>query len=193
MALTVTSWSRPHVLNEAKSEMPVAFVQGRSGCWYRLDDAQEGYTGPHGLTHDLWSVRGDRDAGLLCARGPQCLLHSLLCRRLRAWLDLWISPRRLAVWNRRSHLVSRSRATLVVQEKSLAGRISSTRPRQELTWMSASEELTPGDDCPVLAAFSPPSARLDCPPDRAQRSRSSHLRCAAVLPAPNGHQRAASS
>ena len=36
--------------------------------------------------------------------------------RLRAWLDLWISPRRLAVRNRRSHLGSRRRATLVVQE-----------------------------------------------------------------------------
>ena len=54
------------------------------------------------------------------------------------------SPRRLAVRNRRSHLGGRRRATLVVQEKTLAGRASSTPPGRTLTWLSASEELTHG-------------------------------------------------
>jgi hypothetical protein len=93
------------------------------------------------VSMDSLTIFGLFAVGLLYARGAQHLLHSLLCRRLRAG-SIYGFLRR-AVRNRRSHLGSRRRATLVVQEKSLVGHVSSTRLRLD-AYVSASEELTPG-------------------------------------------------
>ena len=51
-------------------------------------------------------VRGDRDAGHLCAGEPEQVVHPGLCGRVSAWLGLWIPAGSLAFWSGRGSLGS---------------------------------------------------------------------------------------
>jgi len=70
------------------------------------------------VTHDeapysIWSICSDGNAGLLRFRKTESMVHIGLRRFVRAWFDLWFSPRRLALRSNRGRLGSGSSTALV--------------------------------------------------------------------------------
>src|ERR1039457_5588762 len=80
----------------------------------------------------IWAIRGHRDAGDLCARTPERLVHSRLCRFLCAWFGLRISARRMAFWSGGSYLVRRGLAPLVSCDASGSGPVTACLPSSTL-------------------------------------------------------------
>jgi len=78
----------------------------------------------HEPTHDIWIVRSRSNAGVLCTRKTQPLVHPGICRVMCARLGLRIPAGRLAVWARGNHLVRSRRPPLVASRdhESTAGR-----------------------------------------------------------------------
>src|ERR1019366_3040687 len=76
----------------------------------------------------IWAIRGHRDAGHLCARTPERLVHSRLRRFLCAWFCLRIFARRMAFWRGGSYLVSRGLAPLVSCDPSGSGPVTACLP-----------------------------------------------------------------
>jgi hypothetical protein len=70
--------------------------------------------------YSLWSRRRDRDARLLCARGARSYICPCIRWCVRAGIGLRFRARRVALWDRRGHLGSRGRKTVVVEADSAA-------------------------------------------------------------------------
>src|SRR6476661_6250598 len=61
----------------------------------------------------LWTLRRYGDVGFLRAGETQPVVHLRFCRRVRAWFNLWLSARRVALWRSGSRMVGGGAAALV--------------------------------------------------------------------------------